>query len=252
MLAVREYGCASRCNLDSLATESIRPNPSFMVMAVDADELDQPHRWYGTNLVGVSALLLASTAFNANPVPLSIAGARVSHLGLFALLERSQSMTEAHEMFEHYMGIAFGLRKPDADELRSMGASEQRRWHSSWRKLLQGWGMDANGVAGAVLKGWVESRFGLAPSFHKAPLAHFPSPAWIAYLQEKASSRLNNNNIYQQLDLLFEFCQWSLRRISARSQAAPVQHLRLWRGSNQCEEQVIAGRLQNRRCTVRL
>jgi NAD+--dinitrogen-reductase ADP-D-ribosyltransferase len=112
--------------------------------------------------------------------------------------------------------------------------------------------MDSNGAAGAVLKGWVESRFGLVPSFHKAPLARFPSPAWIAYLQEKASNRVNNNNIYQQLDLLYEFCQWSLRRNPAPSGATPARHLRLWRGSNQCEEQVMVGRLQNQRCTVRL
>jgi NAD+--dinitrogen-reductase ADP-D-ribosyltransferase len=216
------------------------------------DEFDQPNRWYGTNLVGVPARLLASTAFNAHPVPLAIAGTRETHPGLFALLERSQDLGEAHDMFVHYLSIAFGLRKPEPHELIGMGQSEQRRWRSSWRKLLQGWGMDSNGVAGAVLKGWVESRFGLVPSFHKAPLAHFPSPAWIAYLQEKSSSRLNNNNIYQQLDLLFEFCQWSLHRGSARSQAAAMQHWRLWRGSNRCEEQVIAGRLQNRRCTVRL
>jgi NAD+--dinitrogen-reductase ADP-D-ribosyltransferase len=112
--------------------------------------------------------------------------------------------------------------------------------------------MDSNGAAGAVLKGWVESRFGLVPSFHKAPLARFPSPAWVAYLQEKSASRFNNNNIHQQLDLLYEFSQWALRRLRAQSRTTPATHLRLWRGSNQCEEQVIAGRLQNRRCTVRL
>ena len=72
-------------------------------------------------------------------------------------------------------------------------------------------------------------------------------------VQEKAASRHNNNNnnIYQQLDLLYEFCQWALRRLRAQSHTA-AQHLKLWRGSNQCEEQLIAGRLQNRRCTVRL
>lgn len=220
-------------------------------MALD-DDLDQPHRWYGTNLVGVPTPVLASAAFNAHPTRLAIAGTREAHTGLFSLLERSRDLNEAYDMFAHYLAISFGLHKPQAQELDSLGAAERRRWRSSWRKLLQGWGMDSNGAAGAVLKGWVESRFGLVPSFHKAPLARFPSPAWIAYLQEKASSRLNNNNIYQQLDLLFEFCQWTLRRVRGPQAEIPATHLRLWRGSNRCEEQVIAGRLQNRRCTVRL
>jgi NAD+--dinitrogen-reductase ADP-D-ribosyltransferase len=223
-----------------------------MATVCDADELDQPNHWYGTNLVGVPAQVLASIAFNSHPVPLAIAGTCETHPGLFSLLEHSRDLHEAQGMFVHYLSIAFGLRKPEPDELRSMGKSEQRRWRSSWRKLLQGWGMDANGPAGAVLKGWVESRFGLAPSFHKAPLARFPSPAWISYLQEKASSRFNSNNVYQQLDLLYEYCQWSLRRIRGQGHAAPAPHLRLWRGSNQCEEQIISGRLQSRRCTVRL
>jgi NAD+--dinitrogen-reductase ADP-D-ribosyltransferase len=219
-------------------------------MAVD-DERDQPHRWYATNLVGVPAPLLASAAFNANPVPLLIAGSRESHAGLFALLERSQSLNEARDMFVHYLAISFGLRKPEAHELASLGTAEQRRWRSSWRKLLQGWGMDSNGAAGAVLKGWVESRFGLVPSYHKAALLRFPSPAWVSYLQEKAASRYNNNNIHQQLDLLFTFCQWALNRYAPLSAATP-RHLRLWRGSNQCEEQILSGSLQSRHCTVRL
>lgn len=222
-------------------------------MAHDDEDADQPHRWYGTNLVGVPTPVLASSAFNANPVALSIAGTREAHAGLFALLERSQSLSEARDMFAHYLAIAFGLRKPAAHELAALGAAERRRWRSSWRKLLQGWGMDANGPAGAVLKGWVESRFGLVPSFHKAPLVRFPSPAWVAYLQEKAASRYNNNNIHQQLDVLYAFCQWALRRFPyAGEGAASPQHLRLWRGSNQCEEQIVAGSLQERHCTIRL
>ena len=37
-------------------------------------------------------------------------------------------------------------------------------------------------AAGAVLKGWVESRFGLVPAFHRQRLQRFPSPAWVRYL----------------------------------------------------------------------
>jgi NAD+--dinitrogen-reductase ADP-D-ribosyltransferase len=98
----------------------------------------------------------------------------------------------------------------------------------------------------------VESRFGLVPAFHKAPLARFPSPAWMAYLEEKAASRFHNNNIFQQLDLLFEFCQWMLARHPPLGTAADGTHVWLWRGSTRCEEQVVAGSLRERRCTVRL
>jgi NAD+--dinitrogen-reductase ADP-D-ribosyltransferase len=198
-------------------------------------------------------LVLSSTAFNANPTPLSIAGTREAHPGLFALLNASPDLVEARDMFAHYLLIAFGLRKPGKQEQASLCAAEQRRWRSSWRKLLQGWGMDSNGTAGAVLKGWVESRFGLVPSFHKAPLARFPSDAWITYLQDKASSRHHNNNIHQQLDLLFEYCQWALRSHPPPSDgAASARHLRLWRGSNRFEEQIRVDHMQRRRCTVRL
>jgi len=221
-------------------------------MSIDnALGLELSSRWYGTNLVGVPAQVLASTAFNAHPQALSIAGTLEAHPALFMQLESSLDMNEARDMFVNYLNVTFGLRKPEPHEMLTLAPAQQKRWRNSWRRLLQGWGMDANGPAGAVLKGWVESRFGMAPSYHKAVLARFPSEAWMTYLQEKSASRHNNNNIYEQLDLLYEFCQWALRRLRRESNTSAL-HLKLWRGSNQCEEQVVAGRLQNRRCTVRL
>ncbi|EHR69905.1 Dinitrogenase reductase ADP-ribosyltransferase (DRAT) [Burkholderiales bacterium JOSHI_001] len=211
---------------------------------------DEPHpaRWHSTNLVGVPGPVLAAVSFNAHPVPLSIAGARAVHGGLFALLARAEDMAQAREMFGHYMSLSFGL----APDEGARSATERRRWRTSYRKLLQGWGLDANGAAGAVFKGWVESRFGLAPWFHKAPLVRFPSPAWVGYMEEKASARWNNNSIWQQLDLLYEFSQWMLRRFPALLPQREGPHVRLWRGSTQVEEQLVAGSLRQRHCTVRL
>ncbi len=210
------------------------------------DDGIDPRRWTTTNLVGVPAPVLASVAFQRSPVVLSIAGARASHGGLFALLARSTDADEARLMFAHYMKLAFGLE-------RSNDPGEQRRWRTNYLKLLQGWGMDANGAAGAVLKGWVESRFGIVPVFHKAPLGRYPSAAWIGYLEEKMSSRWHNNGIWQQLDLVFEFCQWMLGRYRLLPAAdATGAHVTLWRGSTRVEEQLIAGSLRARRCTVRL
>ncbi|MCW5666323.1 MAG: NAD(+)--dinitrogen-reductase ADP-D-ribosyltransferase [Piscinibacter sp.] len=211
-----------------------------------SDHGEQPQRWFTTNLVGVPAGVLASAAFNAYPQALHVSGAREGNRGLFALLARCATPEAAREVFEHYMTVAFGLARPAGD---APAHPERRRWRSSYLKLLQGWGLDANGPAGAVLKGWVESRFGLVPAFHGAPLAHFPSPAWVAYLEQKAASRYHNNSIFQQLDLLFEFCQWMLARFALLGDGT---HATLWRGSRDCEAQVVAGSLRARRCTVRL
>lgn len=208
---------------------------------------EHPHTWYTTNLVGIPAPVLASTQFNAHPTALHIVGTREAHAGLFALLETSRDAKEASDMFTHYLSLAFGLQPA----LAPSSASEARRWRASYIKLLQSWGLDSNGPAGAVLKGWVESRFGLVPCFHRARLERFPSPAWIDYIEEKACSRFHNNCIHQQLDLLFEFCQWALARFQPFGQHT---HLTLWRGITRMDEQIIEGDLKSksRRLVVRL
>jgi NAD+---dinitrogen-reductase ADP-D-ribosyltransferase len=208
-----------------------------------------PSRWYTTNLVGIPASVVGSTAFNAHPQPLHVAGARESNRGLFSLLNRCKIADDARAVFEHYMSIAFGLVKRAPGATANEGSAERQRWRSSYLKLLQGWGLDANSPTGAVLKGWVESRFGLVPSFHCGQLARFPSPAWISYYEQKSVSRYHNNNIYQQLDLLFEFCQWMITRFDL---LGPGSQVTLWRGSLNYEQQVIAGSLRDRRCTVNL
>ena len=63
-----------------------------------------------------------------------------------------------------------------------------------------------------MLKGWVESRFGLFPTYHREPLRKFNSQAWARYVDDKMGSRFHNNAILSQLDLLYEFAQWTLRR----------------------------------------
>lgn len=212
-----------------------------------------PPLWYSTNLVGVPTAVLAGTRFQHHPVPLRLAGVRATHSGLFRLLETACSLGQAREVFAHYMRLAFGLGAPDVRP----GATHRHR-RTSYLKLLQGWGMDANGAAGAVLKSWVESRFGIAPTFHGAPLARFPSEAWIRYMQEKASPRWNNNAIWQQIDLLYEYCQWAQRALGLLPLAGqPPQQgkdscVLLWRGCSRADEQVVAGSLRERRCTVRL
>lgn len=200
-------------------------------------------RWYSTNLIGIPTALLASTEFNQQPHSITIHGTREAHPSLFRLLnEHGHSQEEAAEVFVHYMDMVFGLEKPDPNAPRP----KDRRFHASYLKLLQGWGFDSNSAQGAVLKGWVESRFGLVPTFHKEPLQRFPSPSWMVYLEEKMGSRFHNNCINMQLDALYEYCQWSLLRFGKAGL------VRLWRGTNSCEEQIVEGKLRDRVCVMRM
>lgn len=203
---------------------------------------EDPDRWYCTNMVGVPVGLIGSTAFNRCLRRITIHGTRETHPGLFRLLERCAGQAAAADVFEHYMQVEFGL-DPVAQEPSSV-----RRRATSYIELLRGWGVDANCPKAAVLKGWVESRFGLVPIFHKQRLGLFPSPGWAVYLQEKTDARFHTNNIYQQFDLLYEYCQWSVRRFKAPG----PRFVRLWRGTNNVEEQLVEGDARTRYCTVRL
>jgi len=199
---------------------------------------------HSTNLVGIPTGLLASAAFNDYPLPLSINGVREMNRSFFESVAGAADAAAAEEGFERYMTLLFGL---DGNGAVGDEGAGKRRFRASYRRLLQGWGFDSNGPEGAVLKGWVESRFGLLPTFHKSPLGRFPSPAWIAYVEEKMSSRFHNNSISLQLDILYEFCQWMLGRWFAPGR----RHLTLYRGINDFEEHQIIERIDKRTAVIR-
>jgi NAD+--dinitrogen-reductase ADP-D-ribosyltransferase len=207
-----------------------------------------------TTLVGVPSARLNSAAFNDAPVPLHIAGVREANQTLFVLLSLIEDPALASSAFETYMTTMFAI-PPAAEGKRgrraaagSDDAPERRHYRASYLRLLRGWAYDSNGPEGAVLKGWVESRFGLFPTFHKEPIRRFASPPWTRYVEEKMSSRFHSNTIWSQLDLLYEFAQWVLRRRAGEAQ----RHLVLFRGVNDFDEHQIIERLEKRTVIVRL
>lgn len=199
-------------------------------------------RGHSTNLVGVPTGLLASVAFNDYPLPLSISGTRETNQPFFDALMAQPDAVAAANYFENYMRLIFSLNGDPREE-----ASGKHRFRSSYRRLLEGWGFNASGPEGAVLKGWVESRFGLLPAFHKEPLIRFSSSAWAAYVEEKMSSRFHNNSISLQLDLLYEFCQWMLTRWLMPSR----RHVTLYRGINDFNEHRLIERIDKRTVVIR-
>lgn len=197
----------------------------------------------GTNLVGVPSGFIAGADFNAANRPLHIAGVREMNRPLFRMLEQTANETEAGEAFAAYMATMFGLSpRPSAP-----AEGERRRYRTSYLRLLRGWAYDSNSPEGAVLKGWVESRFGLFPTFHREPLRKFTSQAWARYVDDKMGSRFHNNAILSQLDLLYEFAQWALRR--GMPDRGPM---RLFRGVNDFDEHPVIERIDKRQVILRL
>ena len=201
---------------------------------------------HSTNLLGRSSEWLASCAFNDNPVPLHIEGVREMNRSLFDMLDQAGELREAGEAFTCYMMAVFAIDPEQREKARP--SAGRRRYRSSFLRLIEGWGFDSNGPEGAVLKGWVESRFGICPSFHKEIIEHVSTRAWVAYVEEKMSSRFHNNAVWVQLDLLFEFCQCAIGRFAYPGQT----HLTLYRGINALDEHGIVERIDKRNAVIQL
>jgi NAD+--dinitrogen-reductase ADP-D-ribosyltransferase len=206
---------------------------------------------HSTNLVGLPTDLLASLQFNDHPVPLRISGLREMNPNLFEMLGQAETPSEAGEAFYNYMMAVFGI-DPEQMERERVEAERDgvkvRRYRASFLRLLKGWGYDSNGPEGAVLKGWVESRFGLFPTFHKEIILPSTTDAWMTYVAEKMSSRFHNNSIYCQLDMLYEFCQWTLSRFAAAGQT----HLTLYRGINDFDEHPVVKTIDKKTAIMRM
>ena len=187
------------------------------------------HYGHSSNLIGLATTCLASPVFNQYPKALHIAGVRESASSLFEQLNKQENLSDCGRVFQDYMCVVFGY---EAEQRLKDDARGRRRYRNSYLKLIQDWGLDSNNAQGAVLKGWVESRFGLFPTFHKQRLIGFMNKDWINYIEEKMHSRYHNNCIYMQLDLLYEYCQWIVERF----QLPAKTHKTLFRGVNTLDE----------------
>jgi len=199
---------------------------------MDLPDLQMTHiiqHGHSTNLIGLPTAYMASQAFNDHPMPLHIAGTRETASGLFEKLPRQVTREDCGRVFQDYMEVVFGFESEQKLREDHLG---RRRYRNSYLKLIQDWGLDSNNAQGAVFKGWVESRFGLFPTYHKENIAGFFSKSWITYIEEKMNSRYHNNCIYMQLDLLYEFCQWVIERFHFPA----TTHKMLYRGVNSMDD----------------
>ena len=177
------------------------------------------------NRCNLPAAILGSLTFQQHPTDLLIDGVSALHHGLFFELDKCSDSMQRGQMFMNYMQACFQLVTPE-----EAGAVAGSRHKANYLRLLRGWMFDAEERDAAVLKSWVESRFGLLTRYHKAQITDFDSEAYYQYIEERSRGLYNTNALEMQLDLLYSYCQYELTR------RHPVRHLMLYRGVNHFNE----------------
>jgi len=185
----------------------------------------QPARRLPLNRCNLPAEALASLAFHFGPVALELDGVLPLHRPLIEHLSALDTGDARAELFHRYVTAHFLL-----DDAPSLGLSERTRLNRcrlDYLRLLRGWLFDADGREAAVLKGWIESRFGLLTDFHRGPIGYpeDESGRRHAFEFECAAGLYGTGALEAQIDLLYTYTQHELAR-----RYPDTRHITLYRG----------------------
>jgi NAD+--dinitrogen-reductase ADP-D-ribosyltransferase len=175
--------------------------------------------------------VIASRHFNDNPQPIEIQGVRSANRFLFQKLDSIATPEERAGIFNDYMSVKFQLHQWQDQKTDTARKSLK----NSYLRFLRGWMMDSNSVEGAVLKGWVESRMGLPPTYHHERIAGIHDEKYLKYAVDRTKGSARTSAINSQLDLLYEYCQYELAR-----KYPDRNSLTLYRGTfERCEHDLL-------------
>jgi NAD+--dinitrogen-reductase ADP-D-ribosyltransferase len=194
------------------------------------------------NLCNLPPWVIASRHFNEHPQELFIQGVREANRFLFSKLNQLADREERGQVFSDYLSVKFSLHHD-----QEQTATARKSLRNSYLRFLKGWMMDSNSVEGAVLKGWVESRIGIAPTFHNGRITGSDSEAHYRYVVDRTQGSKRTNAINAQLDLLYEYCQYELRR-----EHGDQALLTLYRGTYDSAEHDLLQQVGKREQIVRL
>ncbi len=186
--------------------------------------------------------VIASDTFNLEPRPLSISGVKRSNRDLFAKLEQEPEAAHRGRIFHEYLNVKFALH-----QWSEYSGNARSSLRNSYLRFLNGWQVDSNGVEGAVLKSWVESRFGVLPTYHRGVLRRVDGEEDYRFAQDRMKGSARTNAIYSQLDILYEYCQYEYKRRSPG-----METLTLYRGTNDPEEHPLIAQKSKRENCIRL
>jgi NAD+--dinitrogen-reductase ADP-D-ribosyltransferase len=198
-------------------------DPVFVGVSTRPDSLPVGAR-LPINHCNLPASILGSLSFQRHPVPLKLDGVEELHRGLFVALDALPDPRQRAQLFMAHMTAAFSLDHP---EEAGFSATAHDRARATYLRMMRGWAFDPDGQEGAVLKGWVESRFGLLPRHHGGPIRDFSGDTYRHYLEARSRGLYGANGLEAQLDLLYAYSQIELLR-----QRPDQTHLMLYRGVN--------------------
>lgn len=177
------------------------------------------------NRCNLPAVILGSLTFQRHPKPLHIDGVEMLHRDLFRRLGIIGQPANRARYFMDYMVVRFRLETPEDSGYDPHSKIDRRA--ANYIKVIRGWFFNPNSREAAVLKGWVESRFGLTPRFHHRHIDDINDESYHVFCRERAEGLYNTNALEAQLDLLYAYCQYELKR-----QHPGETHLTLYRGGN--------------------
>ncbi len=195
------------------------------------------------NRCNLPAIILGGLTFQRSPVALELDGVALFHQGFFTLLDSLDDASERAEAFTLHMNASFYLDQPEQAGYSSQASIKRHK--ADYLRMLRGWGFDADGIEGAALKGWVESRFGLLPRHHAGRIRDFSGVTYRRYLEMRATALYGTNAIEAQFDLLYSFCQYQLAK-----QYPETSHLTLYRGVNRVDDYETLATLDKKRRVV--
>ena len=208
-------------------------NPQRICRAADNEGPSLPrYARLPINRCNIPSVIIGSLAFQRHPTPIHLDSVAELHADLFRRLDSITDRLARAEAFRDYVTVRFCL-----ENLEEAGLSErsQRRAKANWMRVIRGWSFDADGREGAVLKGWVESRFGLLPRFHGEPLRDFTGHAYLRYQEMRSAGLYGTNALEAQLDLLYAYSQYELQR------SEDARWIELFRGINHINEHEVLG-----------
>lgn len=181
------------------------------------------------NRCNLPAVILGSLTFQHHPTRLYLDGVRELHRHLFERLESIDEARERARHFQSYMDAHFCLQS--LEEAGLDRKKKKSRGKADYLRLLRGWLFDSDGRDAAVIKGWVESRFGLITRYHAGPIPSPDDEVYMRFVEARAAGLYATNALEAQLDLLYEFCQYEIDRLFPGK-----SHITLFRGVNRLDD----------------